>query len=148
MKKLLVIVAFLCFYTSYSFAQNNVEYKTAVEKMLSLSGSENTFKVAVNQMFTLMKQQKPDIPNEFWVAAETEMLKTSMTDLVELLVPIYQKHLTLEDINQLIVFYQSPVGKKFAEKTPLITQESMAAGQQWGMKIGQKIVEKIKEKYN
>lgn len=148
MKNFFILLAFLCFFSSVSRAQSSVEYKTAVQKMLMASGSENTFKAAVGQMFTLMKQQKSSVPEEFWKTLETEMTKTSMPDLIALLVPIYQKHFTVDDINQLTAFYQSPIGKKFAEKTPLITQESMAAGQQWGMKIGQKIVEKIKEKYN
>ena len=148
MKTIFFTLTLFCFFTINSFAQDNIEYKTAVQKMLSASGSEKTFKASISQMLSMMKQQKSEIPNEFWVTMEDEMKKTSMTDLVDLLIPVYQKHLTLDDINQLISFYQSPVGKKFAEKTPFITQESMAAGQQWGMKIGQKIVEKIKEKYN
>lgn len=148
MKNILFTLAFFCVFTINSFAQNNTEYEMAVQKMLTASGAEKTFKASINQMFSLTKQQQPEVPSEFWTTMEDEMLKTSIKDLIELLVPIYQKHLTLEDINELTAFYQSPVGKKFAEKTPLITQESIAAGQQWGMKIGQKIIDKIKEKSN
>lgn len=45
--------------------------------------------------------------------------------------PVYEKHLTEADLNEVIKFYNSPVGKKLAGKTPAITQESMAAGQTW-----------------
>jgi hypothetical protein len=38
------------------------------------------------------------------------------------------------------------VGKKFAEKTPLITKESILAGQEWGKQIGQKVVDRLKDK--
>jgi hypothetical protein len=69
-----------------------------------------------------------------------------MTDLVKMLVPVYKKHLTLADVEGLITFYKSPVGQKFAKKTPMITQESMQIGQQWGMVIGQKFADKMKEK--
>lgn len=148
MKKILITLALVSLFAINGLAQNNAEYKSAVQKMLTASGAENTFKASVTQMFGMMRQQQPQQSNDFWVSMENETLKTSIADLIELLVPVYQKHLSLDDINQLTAFYQSPIGRKFAEKTPLITQESMAAGQQWGMKIGQKIIDKIKEKSN
>lgn len=70
----------------------------------------------------------------------------SMDDLVERTVPIYQKHLTLEDIQGVIAFYRTPVGQKYAEKTPLINQESMQIGQQWGMEIGKEFAKRMTEK--
>lgn len=148
MKKILITLTLASLFAINGYAQNNAEYKSAVQKMLTASGAENTFKASVTQMFGMMKQQQPQVANDFWVSMEDEMLKTSITDLIELLVPVYQKHLSLDEINQITAFYESPIGKKFAEKTPLITKESMAVGQQWGMKIGQKIAEKIKGKSN
>ena len=35
--------------------------------------------------------------------------------------------------------YKTPVGKKLAEKIPLITQESMQVSMEWGMEIAQKM---------
>lgn len=58
--------------------------------------------------------------------------------------PIYQKHLTLKDI---IAFNDSPVGRKPATATPLITKESMQAEQQLGMEIVADIQKALKE-YN
>jgi len=63
-----------------------------------------------------------------------------------MLVPVYQKHLSESDLKNVIAFYQSPAGKKFAEQTPIITTESMQVGQQWGLKIAQQFMEKIKAK--
>jgi hypothetical protein len=45
-------------------------------------------------------------------------------------------------------FYESPMGKRMGEVTPLLTQETMAVGQKWGEKLGQDIVnELIKDGY-
>jgi hypothetical protein len=133
--------------THLSLAQEiSDDYKKAVKKMLEVSGSQAIFKASVSQMMDIMKKQYSSVPDKVWSEFITEMEKTSMEDLIVLLIPIYHKHFTLEDIKQLIDFYQSPVGKKFAEKTPLITQESMQAGYDWGLQIGQKIAEKLKEK--
>lgn len=148
MKKILMLLTFFALSSGVCFSQASTEYKSAVKKMMVASGAENTYKVVISQMVTAFKAQKSDIPEEFWTAMSTELLKTSMTDLADMLTPVYEKHLTLADINELIAFYQSPIGKKFAEKTPLIMQESMQIGQEWGRKLGQQIIDKLKEKYN
>ena len=103
------------------------------------------YKSAINQMFVMFKSQK-DVPAEVWNDLEKEFLNTSMNELVEMLAPVYAKHLTKKDLEDLIQFYNTPVGKKFAQKSPFIMQESMQVGQQWGMKIGNDFQTKLKEK--
>ena len=62
------------------------------------------------------------------------------------MIPIYDKYYTEDDIKQLTDFYQTPIGKKVISNTPLIMQESMQAGQSWGQKIGEKVIENLKVK--
>ena len=107
--------------------------------MIVVSGSDATFKLVIPQMFAMMKQQLPNVPAEFWSEAEKEMMKTLVDDLVEMLAPIYHKRLTLSDLQGITKFYESPVGKKMAAAQPAIASESMAVGQQWGMKIATKV---------
>ena len=146
MKNTLAIVALFMLFTFSAFAQNDKAYENKLSEMFEVSGSEETFKAAINQMLGMYKSQKTNIPAQVWNELENEFLKTSMTDLVKMLVPVYQKHLTQADLDDLIKFYNSPIGQKFAKKTPMITQESMQVGQQWGMLIGQKFTEKMKAK--
>lgn len=74
------------------------------------------------------------------------MKNTAFNDLVDMLVPIYQEYLTQEDLEEVIKFYQSPAGKKLGSSAPHISMATMQAGQQWGMKLGQKIQAKLQEK--
>ena len=131
-----------------SFAQDDKAYENKLSEMFEVSGSEATFSAAIKQMMSMQRQQNPNVSADIWNELEADFLKTSMDDLVTMLIPVYQKHMTLSDLQGLIKFYESPVGKKFAEKTPMITTESMQVGQQWGMKIGQALVEKLKAKAN
>ena len=39
--------------------------------------------------------------------------------------------------------FKTPIGKKIAEKAPLLAQESMQLSMEWGMEIGEKIQEMI-----
>jgi len=146
MKNILAIVALFMLFSFTTFAQDDKAYENKLSEMFEASGSEETFKAAINQMLGMYKSQKTNVPTEVWNELEKEFLKTSMTDLVKMLVPVYKKHLTESDIDGLIKFYRSPIGQKFAKKTPLITQESMQVGQQWGMAIGQNFAAKMKAK--
>ena len=146
MRKILFILILVLGIGGVSVAQTAQEYVAALKKMIVVSGSDATFKLVIPQMFAMMKQQLPNVPAEFWSEAEKEMMKTLVDDLVEMLAPIYHKRLTLSDLQEITKFYESPVGKKMAAAQPAIATESMAVGQQWGMKIATKVQESLKAK--
>jgi len=146
MKRVILVISILVVSLSSTFGQVDNSYKSTLKKMLVVAGSEQTFNSAIKQMFSMYKQQKTNVPDSIWVDLEQEMSKTSIDDLVNMILPVYQKYLTETDLNGIIEFYQTPIGKKYAEKTPLIMQESMQVGQQWGMEIGKKFEEKLKKK--
>ena len=113
-------------FTFTAFAQDDKAYENKLTEMFDASGSEATFSAAIKQMISMQKQQNPNVSADIWNEVEAEFLKTSMDDLVTMLVSCIQKTpKPLTDIEGLIKFYQSPVGKKFAVKTPIITSESM-----------------------
>ena len=146
MKKIAGIIVISLFTTTFSFSQSSPAYSAKIKTMFEVSGTAVSYKAAIKQMFTMLKQQKSNVPDSVWVEFEGEFMNTSLDDLVSMLEPVYAKHLSLDDLNQMIAFYQTPIGKKFAEKTPMITTESMQVGQQWGMKIGREFQEKLKAK--
>lgn len=99
-------------------------------------------------MFVIFKEQSPIVEASVWEEFEKEFSNTSIDKLVEMLAPVYQKYMTQVDLEEMIIFYQARVGKKYAKNLSMIMQESMEIGQQWGMKIGQEIAYKLKEKGN
>ena len=127
------------------FAQTDT-YSTTLKKYLMVSGSMESFKMVIPTMISSFKGMKTSVPDQFWKDMEAELSKTTMDDLLEQLIPVYKKHLTETDLNEVIKFYSSPIGKKLAEKTPGITNDSMQAGQVWGQKIAGKLLERLKEK--
>lgn len=62
--------------------------------------------------------------------------KTDPQHLVDMAVPIYDKHLSHEEIKGLIDFYQTPLGKKTITELPAITSEMQAKGREWGESVG------------
>ena len=146
MKKLITIIILMIITTFTSFGQVDKDYSTTLNKMFVVAGTEETYEIVITQMFNMLKQQYPNIDETIWNDIEKEFLKSSMNDLVEMLAPVYAKYLNQDELQQIIEFYDSPVGRKLAESTPLITQESMQIGQEWGKKIGEEFVEKMEKK--
>lgn len=62
------------------------------------------------------------------------------------MLPIYQKYLSLQDIQGIITFYESPIGKKLAESNTKIAVEIMPIAQQIGMETMQKLMKNMEEK--
>lgn len=144
-KGLSVVLLFLISYATVS-AQKENEYRQTLFKMFEVSGTGQNFETAITQMFDLFKSQYTDVEAITWDELEAEFLNTSLDELTEMLEPVYAKYMTLEDLRQVIEFYESPVGKKLALNNPLIMQESMQIGQEWGRKIGEDLQEKMLER--
>lgn len=146
MKKILSTLAFTILLISATYGQVDKDYAKSLRKMFKVSGTEETYQTIIQQMFGMFKQQYPQVEEEIWDEFEKEFSKTSLDDLTEMLVPVYSKYLTIEDLEAMIEFYSTPTGKKFARNTPMITQESMQIGQEWGLKMGEDFIKKMQEK--
>lgn len=145
MKKIIFLTASL-FVATLTLSAQSSDYSKKLNEMFVVSGSEESYKAAITQMLTIFKQQSPETGEDTWKELEVEFMKSSISDLTEMLVPVYQKYLTLEDLEGMIAFYKTPVGQKYARTTPLIMQESMQIGAEWGQKIGENLQKKLEEK--
>ncbi|MEM8963437.1 MAG: DUF2059 domain-containing protein [Acidobacteriota bacterium] len=112
-------------------------------ELLEISGSGELGVQMMHQMFDSYKASMPNVPAEFW---DEVMNEVDASQLVELVVPIYVKHLTQEEMEAAIAFYKTPAGKAMLEKMPVIMQESMVAGQAWGQEINAQVQTRLKEK--
>jgi hypothetical protein len=64
-------------------------------------------------------------------------------ELIDQVIPVYDKHFTHQEILELLAFYQTPIGKKTILVLPKVTNESMLAGQRWGQSLGPEIERRI-----
>jgi hypothetical protein len=64
--------------------------------------------------------------------AENLFKDMPIDEMVNAMIPIYQKHLTKEDLDGILAFYASPVGLKLQREQPAMTQEGMQAGGEIG----------------
>jgi hypothetical protein len=127
--------------------ENTIEDK--IKKMMDVMGTTQQFEVAIDNMVDVQKEAyKGILDDEFWAEFKKEVRKDGFQELMDLLVPIYKKHLTEEEVDAITEFYSSEIGRKMIQKFPMITQESMQAGAEWGRKMGVEIAEKLEKQKN
>ncbi|HEY0555196.1 MAG TPA: DUF2059 domain-containing protein [Thermoanaerobaculia bacterium] len=124
-------------------AEDAAAKRQDIRKLLEVTGSAKLGQQVLAQMLDSFKSTNSKVPEEFWDQILKEFDSGSLIDLV---VPIYEKHLTHEDIKGMLAFYESPLGRKLIEVTPAITQESMTAGQQWGLEIAKRIQKRLEDR--
>ena len=145
MKKTLALLFCCISLVASSQSEADTLYQQLLFEMLEKSGGQKSFKTIVNHMFDSFTEIEQDngLDEPYLEVLREKFLKTSIEDMVAMMTPIYKKHFSLSDIEELIEFYDSPVGKKFVEKSPLIIQESMIVGQEWGEKIAKEFMEEL-----
>ena len=113
--------------------------------MLRLTGMEKLMAQMKTQMITGLKTQMPQQAELFWTKFERKM---DTRELLEKLIPLYDKYYTLDDLKAINAFYQSPPGQKILSTLPQIMQESMKIGQEWGAKIGRQAEVEAQQELN
>ena len=66
-------------------------------------------------------------------------------EMVDAIVPIYQKHLTKSDLAAVTAFYSSPAGQKILKEMPAIMAEGMQAGGEIGRRVFEEKAHKLDE---
>jgi len=77
--------------------------------------------------------------------SDTIFAEFSPDELIDAVVPIYQKHLSKADLEAILAFYSSPAGQKVMKEMPAIMSESIEAGGEIGRKKMESVNRKIEE---
>lgn len=109
--------------------------------MLRLTGMEKLITQMKSQMISALQKQTPGVSQDFWNRFEQKM---DARELIEKIIPVYDKYYTLEDLKAVNAFYESPAGQKILATLPQVMQESMKIGQEWGEKIGKQAAAEAK----
>lgn len=141
MKKIILLSVFMLFSTTLFSQEISNSKKDKIEKLLKMTNSIDVGVQIVNKMIDIYKKNYTGVEQKFWDDFSKEVKTTNM---LEIILPIYDKYFTEEDIDAIIAFYSTPSGKKMITNLPNITQDSMLAGQKLGRDISDKIINKLK----
>jgi uncharacterized protein len=112
-----------------------------VMKLLGLMGVQDGLQITVEAMKDQIKgsaeqalqekipQPTPEQIKAAYAIVDDEFKKLSFDSMILDIVPVYQRHFSRADVDQLLAFYSSPVGKKIVHEQPVMMKESMQATQ-------------------
>lgn len=116
--------------------------RTEIRKLIQLTGAANISANALQQIIGPLRSAYPQVPDEFW---DTFTKEVHSDELIDLVVPIYDKYYTREEIAELTRFYQSPIGQKTIQVLPKLSAEAIDAGQEWGRIVAERAMKKLKQ---
>ena len=130
-----------------AYGQDEATTKQAdIKKLLGITGASNTGLRVFSQVIGMFQRSHSDVPEAVWIEMVSGAEAKVDAFVMEMLVPIYDKHLTHADIEDLIAFYETPVGRKLLAVMPQMHHESRTAGEIWGREFARTVQEKLAEK--
>jgi hypothetical protein len=112
----------------------------AIKELMTLTGAMDLGKQMGRNIAQIQNSGPNQLPQEFYdrLLKEYDNEQTNRW-MVNAIVKIYRKKFTLDEVQAITAFYNTPVGKKTIQLLPQIMQESMKEGEQIGRYLGMKI---------
>ncbi len=139
------------------FAQEDT-YRASVEKLLLLTEQDQLLEQSFSQVKQLLfqqfqqteltKEQSQIIEKYYNIMFDVMKEEMSWDKMKEDFVQLYMSVYTEDEINQLIGFYESSIGQKSIQKTPLIMEKTMAISQKYTKNMIPRIQELVTEMMN
>lgn len=114
-----------------------------IRRLLDLTGGVRVGERLLDRLFEAERRSMPEVPESVWQEAR-RAFETS--ELVELIAAVWDRHFTQDEIRGLIAFYESPLGTRLRQMQPVILQESLFAGEEWGRRALERLQEKLLQK--
>ncbi len=159
MKRSILVILLFCM-SAINFGQTAGDSDTVFEeniiKLIKMTGGDKIGMQLANYIISSytegIKKMKPDIPERAIDVVKEETSKLleekiySEGGFMDLIVDIYKKYYSPEDIKGLIKFYESELGQKVLRTLPEITQESLQIGERFTKTLTPVLEERIKKR--
>jgi len=143
MRKRIAALAILFLVATSAFAADiPPKKKQAIRTLLELTGMAKVADQMIGQMFEQFAKGAPSVPPEAWQRLKKKM---RADELIVLIMPVYDKYYTQEDLDGMIAFYRTPVGQKVIATLPDVSREGFNVGQEWGRRKGEEVVRELRK---
>ena len=122
-----------------------------IRELMDLTGAKDLgqqlIDAGMEQFRSSVMDSQPDNPRakQFVEAFAARFQKRfDSKSLNDLVIPIYDKYLSTEDLKGLLDYYRSPLGQRMLKALPDVARESQAAGYALGQKAAQDTMEELK----
>ena len=121
------VVALLSFVLPVSAQQSDEtsEYEVALKKLMKVTGALNSIDEILPQTLAVARMNASQKDADYWDTFAKLWREKMERMVMEIYMPIYKKHLALEDLQETIAFYEFPLGKRYRESAISIMREAM-----------------------
>lgn len=133
-------------------AQDAERQKSAIELIKEsrvLDSIDHVMRATMNQVAVRIKNRNQNITDETMNVIMDEAIKGLNNQKPAFLIEmanLYAKYFTVEEMNDMTAFYQTPAGQKSISVLPQLTVEAMQLGDQWAKAALPEVLQGIKKR--
>jgi uncharacterized protein len=128
------------------------EALAAANEMMTILKPADRFKAVLPTLMQNLKpsvvQGRPEVEKQYdaMMPVFLETAQKRVNELGDAIAVIYASNFTAAELRELIAFYHTPTGQKFLARQGVITQQSMAAGQELGRAVMKDVQQQMKDR--
>jgi hypothetical protein len=137
-----IYVLGLCFVAAPAASQHApADALPVARELITVMRATDQFKLIFPTIMQSLKpaivQGRPQIEKDIdaMMPVLLEGVNSRINEITDQMAGVYARTFTVDEMRQLIAFYQTPVGQKLLETLPTLVQESMSIGQAWGRRL-------------
>lgn len=94
-----------------------------------------------------LTQDRPEIERDYetMLPMVADAFTPYYTSMVDGIATVYATNFTATELREIEAFYKQPIGQKMLEKTPIISQQALAVGQDIGRRAAEDIRQRLTE---
>lgn len=106
-------------------------YEEDIRKFLIFNGTTNGSDHAFSRLCMQLSLIHPAIPDSLRHVLRREVFEPEAQRLIILMIPVYKKYFSHEEIRMLIAFYESPAGAKFTGANAALASDLAPVIREW-----------------
>ena len=127
------------------------EAMAAARELVAASKATEQFKAALplvmQQLKPIVAQGRPAVEKDFDAVTPALLATASerLNEMAELFAQVYVRNFSVAELRDITAFYRTPTGQALLAKMPIVMQQSMLAGQQFGQAIAADLQKRVVE---
>jgi hypothetical protein len=146
-----VAVALMAFGPTAQSQQPSAAAMATAKQLIAATAATTVFTPliagVVEQAKLLYLQQNPGLAKDLNEIAEKMRadLAPRFAELSDEMAKLYATRFTDPELKAILVFYQSPVGKKLLDQQPNVVDDSMKFAQDWANKLSDQVIAQMRD---
>ena len=140
-KKIITVFLLVLLWGTVNPVYSETEKERDIKRLLEVSGILDRLshmqESLLNNVSMMVTAPFPKVPDAFWGEFNQLIGKKEMDNLIDRVIPVYDKHMSHETVKKLITMFETPFWNEWKEKMPQISREAGLIGSEWGRRYTQ-----------